>query len=154
MHSRGDALSSAASPALGVGAARDERMSSMTAALPKAVFQVTVQDRMRAQEFYRDGLGATIRASARDEDGITFLGFESGIVVLEPGGDGSTIDTGLAIEVEDLTQTCDAVERAGGRVFRPADKEWLAIVTDTEGNRICVVRPGGCYFHPSAVPEP
>lgn len=60
-------------------------------------------------------------------------------------------------------QACTAIERAGGRVLRPTAKnqdgedvdvgQWLAIATDTEGNRFCVVHRDGCFLHPSLFPE-
>jgi predicted enzyme related to lactoylglutathione lyase len=121
-----------------------------------------VKDAARALDFYRDGLGAEIRWAADDGSwsGMSIGGRE---VCLHGNGTGALTDTGLALEVEDLEQACSAVEAAGGQVLRPHEwddtsgnpqdpGEWLAIVTDTEGNRICMVRKGGCFLHPSLFP--
>ena len=113
---------------------------------------VMAQDASRAMRFYQEGLAARVAWAAPDGT-WTVLKLGEREVCLHGNGTGAAIDTGLAIEVEDLEQACAALARAGGRVLRPAQPEWLAIVTDTEGNRFCVVRRGGCYLHPSLFPE-
>src|SRR2546421_9764157 len=116
----------------------------------------------RAQRFYRDGLGAKIQWA--DPNGSwTVMDLAGQEVCLHGNGSGRISDTGLAIEVDDLEQACAAIEQAGGHVLRPTsmktdsgdemEPDWLAIVTDTEGNRFCVVRKGGCFLHPSLFPE-
>ena len=72
---------------------------------------------------------------------------------IEGNGTGEVVDTGFALEVADLEQTLTAVDQAGGRVYRPQGVD-LAVVTDTEGNRLTVVGPGGCSMHASKFPEP
>lgn len=125
----------------------------------KVTYMVMVDDARRAQRFYREALGATVLWAAPDGT-WTVLDIGGREVCLHGSHTGGTVDTGLAIEVEDLEQTCSAVEQAGGQVLRPHDwsnsagermdpADWLAIVTDTEGNRFCVVKPGGCFLHPS-----
>lgn len=116
----------------------------------RAVVQVGVEDMSRAVRFYRDGLGANVVGGGPDFSIVKFGPVE---VCLEDVGVATPRDVGLALEVEDLERTSAAARSAGGEVLRPDDKPWLAIVTDSEGNRLCVVAPGGCFFHPSAVPE-
>jgi predicted enzyme related to lactoylglutathione lyase len=128
----------------------------------KVTYMLMAQDPERAQRFYRDALSAAIVWS--DPDGSwTVMEVDGREVCLHGNGTGAVVDTGLAIEVEDLEQACAAIERAGGRILRPASEspsddgsdvgDWLAIATDTEGNRFCVVRHGGCFLHPSLFPE-
>lgn len=120
--------------------------------MPTSVtYMLMAEDAKRAQGFYRDGLGAKINWAA--EDGSwTVMDLGGREVCLHGNGKGTVTDTGLAVSVEDLEQTCAAIERAGGSIIRPEGAEWLAIATDTEGNRICVVRGNGCYLHPSLFP--
>ena len=115
-------------------------------------YMVMAQDAGRAMRFYQEGLSAQVAWAAPDGT-WTVLKLGERDVCLHGNGTGAAVDTGLAIEVEDLEQACAAMARAGGRVLRPAKAEWLAIVTDTEGNRFCVVRRGGCFLHPSLFPE-
>lgn len=128
----------------------------------KITYMVTVEDAARAQAFYRDALGATLVGAVPDGT-WTVLDIGGRELCLHGNGTTDPKDTGLAVEVEDLEQTCLAVERAGGRAYRPAEwtspsgevfapPDWLAVVTDTEGNRFCVVRRGGCFLHPSLFP--
>lgn len=128
----------------------------------KVTFMLLVEDARRAQRFYHAALGAEVTWA--DPDGSwTVLEIGGREVCLHGNRSGEVIDTGLAVEVEDLEQTCAAVEQAGGQVLRPHDWKnssgvpmdpaaWLAIITDTEGNRFCVVRRGGCFLHPSLFP--
>lgn len=129
----------------------------------RVTYMVTVGDAERAQAFYRDALKADVVWAAPDGT-WTVLDIGGTELCLHGNGTTASKDTGLAVEVEDLEQTCHAVERAGGRAYRPEEwtspdgevfdpPEWLAIVTDTEGNRFCVVRRGGCFLHPSLFPD-
>jgi len=124
-------------------------------------YMLMVEDAERARRFYRDGLTATVRWAAPDGS-WTVMEIGGREVCLHGNGTGVSVDTGLALEVEDLEQACAAVEHAGGRALRPSTNsageatdagEWLAIVTDTEGNRFCVIRKGGCFLYPSLFPE-
>jgi predicted enzyme related to lactoylglutathione lyase len=119
----------------------------------RVTYMVMVEDAERARAFYRNALGAEIRGVVPDGSWTEML--VGGREVCLHGSrspEAGTIDTGLAIEVEDLEQTCQAIVNAGGNVLRP-DYDWIAIATDTEGNRFCVVRPKGCFLHPSLFPE-
>lgn len=122
-------------------------------------YMLMAQDPSRAQRFYREGLGAEI-VWADDNGSWTVMKLGGREVCLHGNGTGEVVDTGLAISVEDLEQACTAIERAGGRVYRPVGEgdndvsRWLAIVTDTEGNRFSVVHRDGCFLHPSLFPEP
>jgi len=118
----------------------------------KVTYMLMAQDAGRATRFYQEGLSARVAWAAPDGT-WTVLRLGEREVCLHGNGTGAVVDTGLALEVEDLEQACAALARAGGRVLRPANADWLAIVTDTEGNRLCVARRGGCFLHPSLFPE-
>jgi predicted enzyme related to lactoylglutathione lyase len=118
----------------------------------RVTYMLMAEDPGRARRFYQEGLRAHVAWAAPDGS-WTVLRFGDREVCLHGNGTGAVVDTGLAVEVDDLEQACAALERAGGRVLRPARAEWLAIVTDTEGNRLCVVRRGGCVRHPSLFPD-
>ncbi len=115
-------------------------------------YMLMAQDAGRAIRFYQDGLAARVAWAAPDGS-WTVLKLSERELCLHGNGTGAIVDTGLAVEVEDLEQTCVALTHAGGRVLRPATAKGLAIVTDTEGNRFCVVGRGGCFLHPSLFPD-
>jgi hypothetical protein len=71
---------------------------------------------------------------------------------IEGNGTGELINTGFAVEVDDLEQALSAVEDAGGTIYR-ADEHGHVVITDTEGNRFSMVGPGGCSMHSSKFPE-
>ena len=122
--------------------------------LLNVTYMLMAQDPGRAQRFYREGLGADVTWAA-DDGSWTVMKLGEREVCLHGNGDGGPVDTGLAISVEDLEQACAAIERAGGTVLRPEKGDvgrWLAVVTDTEGNRFCVVHRDGCFLHPSLFP--
>lgn len=130
--------------------------------LLNVTYMLMAQDAERARRFYREGLGAEIVWGA-DDGSWTVMKLGDRELSLHGNGTGDVVDTGLAISVEDLEQACVAIERSGGRVLRPTvDRrgnetdagQWLAVVTDTEGNRFCVVHRDGCFLHPSLFPEP
>ena len=127
----------------------------------KVVYTMLAVDPYRAGRFYEEALGAKVAGTTPD-GGWTVMDIAGREVCLHGHGDGKLVDTGLAVEVDDLEQACAAIETAGGNVLRPVSftsssgeemkPDWLAIVTDTEGNRFCVVRRGGCILHPSLFP--
>jgi predicted enzyme related to lactoylglutathione lyase len=113
-------------------------------------FILTAQDAARARRFYERAFGAKTAWAAPDGTwSVMRLGSRE--FCIEGNGTGERIDTGFAIEVDDFEQALTAVERAGGEVYRP--NEHLAVVTDTEGNRFTLIRPGGCSMHSSKFPQ-
>jgi predicted enzyme related to lactoylglutathione lyase len=112
---------------------------------------LTAQDPVRARAFYQDAFGARTNWAAPDGTwSVMELGRRE--FCIEGNGSGELLNSGLSIEVADLEQACTAVERAGGRIYRPNDR--IVIVTDTEGNRFSVIGPGGCNMHAAKFPEP
>lgn len=121
--------------------------------MPQMNFILTAQDAARARAFYEDALGASTAWAAPD-GAWSVMRLAGREFCIEGNGTGATIDTGLAVEVADFEQALTAVERAGGRIYRPAAGQDLAVATDTEGNRFTIVGPGGCSMHASKFPEP
>lgn len=120
--------------------------------MPQLNFILTAQDATRARAFYERALGARTAWAAPDGT-WSVMHLADREFCIEGNGTGATLDTGLAIEVEDFEQALTAVEQAGGRVYRPGEQP-LAVATDTEGNRFTVVGSGGCSMHASKFPEP
>src|SRR5206468_3349300 len=111
---------------LGTGAVAQRKETRMPEPSVSVTYMLMAQDPSRAKRFYRDALAATTTWSAPDGS-WTVMHIGGREVCLHGNGTSAVVDTGLAVEVEDLEQACTAVERAGGRLLRPKDAEWLAI---------------------------
>jgi len=101
-----------------------------------------VQDMDRAIAFYTGAVGLAEHFSS---PGWTELGWGDAIVALHGGGDGSTRETGLSIQVEDLDAACKHIENYGGAVVsppqsRPGEPIKLAVISDTEGNQLMLTQ--------------
>ena len=101
-----------------------------------------VQEMDRAVGFYKTAIGLTERFTS---PGWSELALGDTIIALHGGGDGSTRETGLSFQVQDLEAACSHVEDHGGAIVdppvqRPDEPIKLATVADTEGNRLMLTQ--------------
>jgi predicted enzyme related to lactoylglutathione lyase len=111
----------------------------------KTYFMLPVEDMSRAIAFYRTAFDLELLYETPDWS--EFSCAEAVSVALHSGMEGG-VDSGLGFQVDDLEEACRMVESAGGRVVhpphdRPGEPIRLAVVTDTESNRINVAEPLG-----------
>ncbi len=109
----------------------------------KTYFMVMVADMDRAIRFYRDVFGLQVGYRTPD---WSELGSGGATVALHGGGSSQARDTGLGFYVDDLDAACAAVTQGGGAIVkppaaRPGEPIRLAIVEDTEGNRLSLAEP-------------
>lgn len=115
---------------------------------PVAWFEIYVQDLQRARRFYESVLGITLVELNSPVAGMKMLAFPTGqdrygatgaLVQMDgiPSGPGGTM---VYFSCEDCTAEESRVAAAGGKVEKPtfsiAPFGRIAIVTDTEGNRL------------------
>lgn len=120
--------------------------------MPQLNFILTAQDPARARTFYERALGAETSWAAPDGT-WSMMRLGRSEFCIEGNGTGDIVNTGFAVEVDDLEQAVSAVEQAGGAVYRASEHGHI-VVTDSEGNRFTMVGPGGCSMHSSKFPEP
>jgi predicted enzyme related to lactoylglutathione lyase len=111
----------------------------------KTYFMVMVSDMDRALAFYQAAFGLKLRFSSGE---WSELGGRGAVVALHAGRADGPADIGLGFEVTDLEEACAAVQAAGGEVVRaPSNREGegirLAIVADSEDNRLSLAQPVG-----------
>jgi len=99
----------------------------------------------RAVRFYQVAFGMEPRFTTPE---WSELAFGDAIVALHGGGSGEPADTGLGFDVDDAGAACRAVVEAGGTVIKPpedrgAERIFLALVQDPEGNRFSISQPVG-----------
>ncbi len=112
-------------------------------AINRIYFMLMAQDMDRAVGFYRDAFGLQPRLITPD---WSELGFGDAVVALHGGGSGEPTDTGLGFDTDDVEAACAAVVAAGGSVVGPpvarqGEGIILAMVRDTEGNRLSIAQP-------------
>jgi len=101
-----------------------------------------VQDMDRAVEFYKTAVGLVERFIS---PGWSELAYGDTIIALHGGGDGSTRETGLSFQVEDLNAACEHIQAHGGSIVeppaqRPGEPIKLATIADAEGNHLMLTQ--------------
>jgi predicted enzyme related to lactoylglutathione lyase len=101
-----------------------------------------VQDMARAVDFYKTAIGLTERFTS---PGWSELTHGDTIIAMHGGGDGSTRETGLSFQVQDLDAACTHIQAHGGLLVqppaqRPGEPIKLATLADTDGNRLMLTQ--------------
>jgi predicted enzyme related to lactoylglutathione lyase len=100
------------------------------------------QDMERALSFYEKVFGLEVikRGAVWSE-----LAFQGAVLALNAGGDGSSTNTDLCLQVDNIVAACRIIKENGGIIImqpdkRPDEPMVLAMFKDTEGNKIMLTQ--------------
>src|SRR5262249_32660100 len=104
---------------------------------------IWAQEPKRALAFYRSVFDAEI---VRESDVMADIQVAGSTIGIHGGGEGKRTWTGLAFQVRNLAEACDAIKAAGGTVLRGVqdsseEQAHRAMCVDSEGNEIMVTVP-------------
>ena len=108
----------------------------------KLKYIIWAKDLSGAVTFYCNVFGAEV---AHESEVMAELIIAGGILGIHSGGQGQRTWTGLAFQVDDLFEACNALTAAGGEVLRPPlntpeEPAHLAMCVDPDGNEIMITR--------------